>query len=176
MLCVLENSTKVAEARCERIRYRNYDKLPGKPMVPDFVPLYAVVIVLFSLIYFSLASISFLLVRLNIPEVSDDYFAAYSMFTSGWLVSPGLWQQLSLPQAAAWRSCLECRCSPLLQWLCATGCFSGSTRAKRLAIGRHYSDAAAASDPLGRHAGQFVIIATIASGLRSFFDAMVVAG
>ena len=39
-------------------------------MVPDIVPLYAVVIVLFSLIYFSLASISFLLVRLDVPEVA----------------------------------------------------------------------------------------------------------
>ena len=38
-------------------------------MVPDFVVLYAVVIVLFSLIYFSLASIPFLFVPLDIPEV-----------------------------------------------------------------------------------------------------------
>src|SRR5262245_11764119 len=44
--------------------------LPGAPMVPDFVPFYAIVIVLFSLGYFSLASISFLLVPLHIPEVS----------------------------------------------------------------------------------------------------------
>jgi hypothetical protein len=39
-------------------------------MVPDFVPLLAVVIVLFSLLYFSMASIPFLFVRLDIPEVS----------------------------------------------------------------------------------------------------------
>ena len=39
-------------------------------MVPDFVPAYAVVIVLFCLVYFSLASISFLFVRLDVPEVS----------------------------------------------------------------------------------------------------------
>ena len=28
------NSTKVAEARCERIRYRKYDKLLGSPWCP----------------------------------------------------------------------------------------------------------------------------------------------
>jgi hypothetical protein len=39
-------------------------------MVPNFVPLFAVVIVLFSLLYFSMASIPFLFVRLDIPEVS----------------------------------------------------------------------------------------------------------
>jgi hypothetical protein len=39
-------------------------------MVPDFVPAYAVVIVLFCLVYFSLASIPFLFVRLDVPEVS----------------------------------------------------------------------------------------------------------
>jgi len=39
-------------------------------MVPDFVALYAVVIVLFSLIYFSFASIPFLFVRFDVPEVS----------------------------------------------------------------------------------------------------------
>ena len=44
-------------------------KLVGKPMVPDFVPLYAIIIVLFSLTYFSMASISFLFVRLDVPEV-----------------------------------------------------------------------------------------------------------
>ena len=50
-------------------------------MVPDFVALYAVVIVLFSLLYFSFASIPFLFVRLDVPEVSrlfrglfDGYF------------------------------------------------------------------------------------------------------
>ena len=39
-------------------------------MVPDFVPAYAIVIVLFCLIYFSFASIPFLFVRLDVPEVS----------------------------------------------------------------------------------------------------------
>ena len=39
-------------------------------MAPDFVPLYAVVIVLFPLLYFSFASISFLFVRLDVPEVA----------------------------------------------------------------------------------------------------------
>jgi hypothetical protein len=50
-------------------------------MVPDFVTLYAVIIVLFALIYFFMASITFLFVRLDIPEVSrlfrglfDTYF------------------------------------------------------------------------------------------------------
>ena len=38
-------------------------------MAPDFVPLYAIIIVLFSLTYFSMASISFLFVRLDVPEV-----------------------------------------------------------------------------------------------------------
>ena len=38
--------------------------------MPDFVPAYAVVIVLFCLIYFSFASIPFLFVRLDVPEVS----------------------------------------------------------------------------------------------------------
>jgi hypothetical protein len=39
-------------------------------MVPDFVAAYAVVIVLFCLLYFSLGSIPFLFVRLDVPEVS----------------------------------------------------------------------------------------------------------
>ena len=39
-------------------------------MLPDFIPLYAVVIVLFSLIYFLMASVPFLFVRLDVPEVS----------------------------------------------------------------------------------------------------------
>jgi hypothetical protein len=39
-------------------------------MVPDFVAAYAVVIVLFCLIYFSFAATAFLFVRLDIPEVS----------------------------------------------------------------------------------------------------------
>ena len=38
-------------------------------MTPDSAPLIAVVIVLFSLAYFSMASIPFLFVRLDIPEV-----------------------------------------------------------------------------------------------------------
>jgi hypothetical protein len=43
-------------------------KLTGEPMPPD--PIIAVVIVLFTLGYFAMASLSFLLVRLDIPEVS----------------------------------------------------------------------------------------------------------
>jgi len=39
-------------------------------MVPDFVLAYTIVIVLFCLIYFSMALIPFLFVRLDVPEVS----------------------------------------------------------------------------------------------------------
>jgi hypothetical protein len=53
-------------------------------MVPDFVPLYAVVIVLFSLIYFSLASLSFLLVRLDIPEISQLFRGLFNVYF--WMV------------------------------------------------------------------------------------------
>ena len=49
--------------------------------MPDFVQLYAIVIVLFSLLYFCFATIPFLFVRLDVPEVSrlfrglfDGYF------------------------------------------------------------------------------------------------------
>ena len=45
-------------------------KLLGEPMVPDFIALAAVVVVLFSSTYFFMASLPFLLVRLDIPEVS----------------------------------------------------------------------------------------------------------
>jgi hypothetical protein len=53
-------------------------------MVPDFVPLYAIVIVLFSLIYFSLASISFLLVRLDSPDVSRLFRGLFNVYF--WMV------------------------------------------------------------------------------------------
>src|SRR5436190_20981297 len=53
-------------------------------MVPDFVPRYAVVIVLFSLIYFSLASISFLLVRLDDPAVSRLFRGLFNVYF--WMV------------------------------------------------------------------------------------------
>jgi hypothetical protein len=53
-------------------------------MMPDFVPLYAVVIVLFSLIYFFLASISFLLVRLDIPEISRLFRGLFNVYF--WMV------------------------------------------------------------------------------------------
>jgi hypothetical protein len=53
-------------------------------MVPDFVPLYAIVFVLFSLIYFSLASISFLLVRLNDPDVSRLFRGLFNVYF--WMV------------------------------------------------------------------------------------------
>ena len=53
-------------------------------MVPDFVALYAVVIVLFSLIYFSFASIPFLFVRLDVPEVSRLFRGLFNSYF--WLV------------------------------------------------------------------------------------------
>jgi hypothetical protein len=53
-------------------------------MVPDFVPLYAIVIVLFSLIYFSLASISYLLVRLDSPDVSRLFRGLFNVYF--WMV------------------------------------------------------------------------------------------
>ena len=49
-------------------------------MVPNFVPFYAVVVVLFSLAYFSLASISFLLVRLDIPEVLRLFRGLFNVY------------------------------------------------------------------------------------------------
>jgi hypothetical protein len=58
--------------------------LLGEPMVPDFLPLYAVVAVLFSLIYFSLASLSFLLVRLDIPEVWQLFRGLFNVYF--WMV------------------------------------------------------------------------------------------
>jgi hypothetical protein len=53
-------------------------------MVPDFVLLYAVVIVLFSLTYFSLASISFLLVRLDAPDVLRLFRGLFNVYF--WMV------------------------------------------------------------------------------------------
>ena len=52
--------------------------------MPDFVALYAVVIVLFSLIYFSMASIPFLFVRLDVPEVSRLFRGLFDVHF--WLV------------------------------------------------------------------------------------------
>src|SRR5262245_32621406 len=53
-------------------------------MLPDFVPLYAVVVLLFCLIYFALASISFLLVRLDIPEVARLFRGLFNVYF--WMV------------------------------------------------------------------------------------------
>jgi hypothetical protein len=61
--------SKVAEAKRERIRYRIRASFQAGSIVPDFVPLYAVIIVLFPLAYFAMAAIPFLFVRLDIPEV-----------------------------------------------------------------------------------------------------------
>ena len=52
--------------------------------MPDFVALYAVVIVLFSLIYFSFASIPFLFVRLDVPEVSRLFRGLFDVYF--WMV------------------------------------------------------------------------------------------
>ena len=53
-------------------------------MVPDFVALYAVVIVLFSLIYFSFAAIPFLFVGLDVPEVSRLFRGLFNSYF--WIV------------------------------------------------------------------------------------------
>jgi hypothetical protein len=63
---------------------RELCNLLGRPTVPDFVPLYAVVIVLFSLGYFSMASISFLLVPLDAPEVSRLFRGLFNVYL--WMV------------------------------------------------------------------------------------------
>ena len=54
-------------------------------MAPDFVALYAVVIVLFSLIYFSFASIPFLFVRFDVPEVSRLFRGLFNSYF--WIVT-----------------------------------------------------------------------------------------
>ena len=53
-------------------------------MVPDFIPLYATVIVLFSLIYFACASIPFLFVNLEVPEVSRLFRGLFDVYF--WMV------------------------------------------------------------------------------------------
>lgn len=53
-------------------------------MVPDFVALYAVIIALFSLFYFSMASIPFLFVQLDVPEVSRLFRGLFNV--SFWMV------------------------------------------------------------------------------------------
>jgi hypothetical protein len=53
-------------------------------MTPDFVPLYTVIIVLFPLAYFSCASISFLFVRLDVPEVSRLFRGLFDVYF--WMV------------------------------------------------------------------------------------------
>ena len=52
--------------------------------MPDFVQLYAVVIVLFALLYFSFASIPFLFVRLDVPEVSRLFRGLFNSYL--WIV------------------------------------------------------------------------------------------
>ncbi|MEA2875799.1 MAG: hypothetical protein QOF14_995 [Hyphomicrobiales bacterium] len=53
-------------------------------MVPDFVALYAVVIVMFSLIYFLFAAIPFLFVSLDVPEVSRLFRGLFNSYF--WIV------------------------------------------------------------------------------------------
>jgi hypothetical protein len=53
-------------------------------MVPDFIPLFATVIVLFSLIYFACASIPFLFVNLEVPEVSRLFRGLFDVYF--WMV------------------------------------------------------------------------------------------
>lgn len=53
-------------------------------MLPDFLLLYAVVIVLFSLVYFFFASISFLFVRLDVPEVGRLFRGLFNVYF--WMV------------------------------------------------------------------------------------------
>ena len=54
--------------------------LLGELMVPGFIPLYAIVIVLFSSAYFSMASLPFLLVPLDIPEVSRLFRGLFNVY------------------------------------------------------------------------------------------------
>src|SRR4029434_8913287 len=53
-------------------------------MVPDFILLDAVVIVLFSMIYFAMALIPFLFVPLHVPEVSRLFRGLFDMYF--WMV------------------------------------------------------------------------------------------
>ena len=52
--------------------------------MPDFVPVCAVIIVLFSQAYFCMASIPFLFVRLDIPEVSRLFRGLFNVYF--WIV------------------------------------------------------------------------------------------
>lgn len=51
-------------------------------MVPDVAPVVAVVVVLFSLAYFAMASIPFLLVKLDIPEVWRLFRGLFNIYFS----------------------------------------------------------------------------------------------
>jgi hypothetical protein len=53
-------------------------------MVPDFVLLYAVVILLFALAYFSMTAVAFLFVRLDIPEVARLFRGLFNVYF--WMV------------------------------------------------------------------------------------------
>jgi len=53
-------------------------------MIPDFIPLYSMVIVLFSLLYFFMASIPFLFVPLEVPEVWQLFRGLFGVYF--WLV------------------------------------------------------------------------------------------
>ena len=124
-------------------------------MVPDFVPLYAVVIVLFSLIYFSLASMSFLLVRLDIPEISRLFRGLFNAYF--WMVGC-----TGLVATAVFAASGRMAFTAAMLLLAATAMASRrrvlqliDTQQTASQSGDADSDAAAASDPLGRHAGQY---------------------
>jgi hypothetical protein len=53
-------------------------------MVPDFIKFGSILIVLFTLIYFSMASLGFLLYRLDIPEVARLFRGLFNVYF--WMV------------------------------------------------------------------------------------------
>jgi hypothetical protein len=92
-------------------------------MVSDFVALYAVVIVLFSLIYFSFASIPFSFVRLDVPEVSRLFRGLFNSYF--WIVGvTGLVAAAVFAASGRKDSWPKCCCSLPWQWSCGEECFS----------------------------------------------------
>ena len=135
-------------------------------MVPDFVALYAVVIVLFSLIYFSFASIPFLFVQLDVPEVSrlfrglfNSYFwivgvtslVATAVFAASGRMAFTAEMLLLAATAMAVRTSVLPRIDTQL-----TACKSGDTTAMRRMRLIHW----------GGMLGNIVILAVVASSVR----------
>jgi hypothetical protein len=121
-------------------------------MVPDFVALYAVVIVLFSLIYFSFASIPFLFVRFDVPEVSRLFRGLFN--SHFWIVGV-----TGLVAAAVFAASGRMAFTAEMLLLAATAM---AVRGRVLQLidtqqtaWQSGDNAADASDPLGRHAGQY---------------------